>query len=99
MRKRLIDLRGDEEPILDIASYGRPSVPLTRRQLTHIVLAVAAVVSASRRDARSRPTGSCRQYRTVAEHACANRVRSTPDDHSRADGVRESAQTVAHGAD
>jgi len=40
MRKRLIDLRGDEEPILDIASYGRTPVPLTRRQLTQITLTV-----------------------------------------------------------
>jgi len=40
MRKRMIDLRGDEEPILDIASFGRAPVPLTRRQLTQITLTV-----------------------------------------------------------
>ena len=40
MKRRLIDLRGGEEPILDIASYGRAAPPLTRRQLVQISLTV-----------------------------------------------------------
>jgi hypothetical protein len=43
MPKRLIDLRGDQAPILDIASYGRGSVQLTPRQLAQISLTVRRV--------------------------------------------------------
>jgi hypothetical protein len=40
MKKRLIDLSGDERPILNIESYGRTAPPLTRRQLVQISLTV-----------------------------------------------------------
>jgi relaxase-like protein len=40
MKRRLIDLRGGEEPILDIASYGRMAPPLNRHQLAQISLTV-----------------------------------------------------------
>src|ERR1700688_4946298 len=43
MPKRLIDLRGDEAPILDIASYGRGSVQFTPRQLAQISLTIRRV--------------------------------------------------------
>jgi hypothetical protein len=43
MPKRLIDLRGDEAPILDIASYGRGSVQFTLRQLAQISLTIRRV--------------------------------------------------------
>jgi hypothetical protein len=43
MKKRVIDLRGDEEPILDIAAYGRVAPPLTRQQLSRIALTIRRV--------------------------------------------------------
>lgn len=43
MKKRVIDLRGDGEPILDIASYGRVAAPLTRQQLARITMTIRRV--------------------------------------------------------
>src|SRR5882757_7908157 len=43
MKRRVIDLRGDGEPILDIASYGRVAAPLTHQQLARITMTIRRV--------------------------------------------------------
>jgi hypothetical protein len=43
MQKRVIDLRSDGEPILDIASYGRVAASLTPHQLARITMTIRRV--------------------------------------------------------
>jgi hypothetical protein len=147
MKKRLIDLSGDERPILNIESYGRTAPPLTRRQLVQISLTVRRAPEVMVKvSGGARTVGGVEQHmsyigregalgletdmgevlsgkgveRSVVEdwnlHLDAApqfnersiRKRQTPklvhnlifsmatgDDHSRADGLRQSAQTVS----